>query len=391
MSVQTMHPRRSRPHLFATTALGALGMLTLVGCGAQEPGEGAEKKDSVKTMVLSAADVATAEMTQLDVGIPVSGTLQPFKTADVKSQTFGTIRGVQVDEGSSVGNGQTLGVVRAEGLESQVTSARAGVAAAESNLGLARKRFESLNELYKAGAIARLELDNAQAIVESAEQQLRSAKAQVIAASEQAGNRVISSPIAGRVEGRFVNTGEAVSPGQKLFTIVNTGVLELAGQVPAERAGEIHTGQEVSLELGDRGGERIVGRVTRIDPTADPVTRQLTIWIQVDNGGGRYVGGQFVIGKILTAGASSGVMIPIAALREKEGREYVLVVSNNTFQERDVTLGDRDEARGLVEVRSGVRPGEYVVTAPVAEIGPKVRVTIAAEKASSSKTAGSGE
>ena len=357
--------------------LGVTAILT--GCGEDQEQQQEDTPATQNSVVLGAADVATAQMVTSAAGITVNGTLEPYTMADVKSQTSGTIHGIRVNDGSPVHKGQTLGTVRSEGIGSQVTSANANVDAAESNLALAKKQLESMKNLYEAGAIARLELDNAEATVKAAESQVRSAKAQVTAASEQAGNRVVSSPITGRISKRIVNEGEAVSPGQKLFTVVNTSILELAGQVPAEKIGQIKVGQSVALYSDRDPDTKIEGKVARINPVADPATRQVTVWIQVNNSDGSLVGGQFVSGRILSGETKSAVTIPTAALREAGGRNYVLVIRDGTFQEKDVKPGDRDERRGTVEIISGISAGDNVLTAPATNFDQNANVQIAGE------------
>lgn len=370
--------KATRSSILSLLILGLGVTAALTGCGEKQEGQEATA-DTQKSVVLGAADVATAQVVTSAAGITVNGTLEPYMLAEVKSQTSGTIHGIRVNDGSPVRKGETLGTVRSEGIGSQVTSANANVDAAESNLALAKKQLESMKNLYEAGAIARLELDNAEATVKAAESQVRSAKAQVTAASEQAGNRVVSSPITGRVSKRIVNEGEAVSPGQKLFTVVNTSILELAGQVPAENVDEIQIGQKVALYSDREPQKHIEGTVARINPVADPATRQVTVWIQVNNGDGSLVGGQFVSGRILSGETKSAVTIPMAAVRESGGRSFVLVIKDGAFHEKDVKLGHRDERLGTVEVLSGINAGENVLTAPATNFDQNAKVQIAGE------------
>lgn len=359
-----------------------VGGLLLTGCGTQEEEAADAQSESAREVVLGEADVTAAQSITLDAGLPVNGTLEPFKVADVKAQAAGTLIGVTADQGTQVSAGQTLARIRAEGLGSQVINAQSGVEAAESQLALATKQLESMRNLYEAGAVSRLEVDNAQARVDQARTQVRSAKAQVTAASEQAGNRTVSSPITGKVSVRSVNDGEAVNPGQRLFTVVNTSMLELAGTVPSERIQEVHVGQDVRMTIGQDTGRMVMGTVNRIDPVANPATRQVTVWIRVNNQNEKLVGGQFVSGTILSGESKTAVVVPAAAVREDGGRRYVVVVSNGSFETREVTLGIHDEQRNLYEVLSGVAPNEYVVTAPVSSIDTNVRVRIGSEKKS---------
>lgn len=351
------------------------------GCGGEKTEEPtAEKKEEPKVMVLGAHDVALAETAPLEVGVSISGTLEPYKLVDVNAQITGKISGIWADEGSVVGKGQRLGVLEGEGLRSQLGGAQSGVAAAEANLTLARQRMEATDQLFETGAVSKIERDNARTAVQGAESQLRAAQAQVSVLAEQAGRTVVTSPLGGRVSVRHVNEGEAVNSGRTLYTIVNTSILELKGQVSSERIGEIRVGQSVSLTLSGAPEKKVQGTIARIDPLADPQTRQVSVYVQVENGNGALVGGQFATGTILTGGGKTGLVIPSAAVHMRGETPYAYVIERGKLVERDLQLGQTNEAQGIVEVLAGVRGGEYVITTPSPSIEPGTPVRLASEK-----------
>ncbi len=360
--------------LAATLVLAAVA----TGCG------GAEKADNTKdaatppmVLTLGARDVAVAESSRLEAGVPISGSLDPSELAEIKAQISGTITGLRVDAGSAVSRGQALGVITAEGIRSQVTSAQAGIGAAEANLALARQRMESMKSLYETGAVARLEYDNARAAVEAAQAQVVAARAQATGASEQAGRATITSPLGGTISQRLVNNGEAVSPAQKLFTVVNNSILELAGQIPANQRENIRVGQPVSLTLSTAPDRPVRGTIARIEPVANPQTRQVGVHVQVNNSAGTIVAGQFVNGTILTEGVTVATVVPKGGLRRNGDTAYVLVVEDGKIAQRNVTVGRVDETKGVVEIISGVRPGDQVIVAPTVTVEPGTEVRLA--------------
>src|SRR5690606_20359060 len=126
---------------------------------------------------------------------------------------------------------------------------------------------------------------------------------------------------------------------------------------------------------GQREGT-LRGTVARKDPTADPATRQVGVYVRLPNPDGRIVGGQFARGQIVSGRTESAVVVPEAAVRGAGDSSYVLVVEGGRTVRRTVELGVRDESAGVIAVTSGVDAGEMVVTTPGGAILPGTAVRI---------------
>lgn len=356
-------------------ALAALILLALTGCGGGAAGEKTETAADV--VVLSPQDVSKATVTQAGGGVVISGSLNPYRSAEVRAQVPGTISGIRADAGDRVGDAQVLATIEAEGIRSQASGAQSGVAAAQANLALARRQLESARMLHNAGAMSEIDLRAAQTQFEAGEAQLAAARAQAATAGEAAGRTVVRAPFAGEVSDRMVEEGEAVNPGQPLFRVVNTSILELAGQVPVDEAATVREGQPVEFTLDAYPGRVFRGRVARVEPTADPQTRQIGVAVQLPNQNQSLVGGLFATGRVATGGAASSVVVPAQAVRAEGSEKFVFVVENGVVARRPVTTGIRDESRGVVAITSGLQGGETIVTA-AGEIRDGLRVRLAA-------------
>ena len=359
-----------------------LGGALLVGTAACGNGESAEPTTEAveDAIVLGTADVQTAQSSQLAGGVVLTGSLQPYRTVEVKAQVPGTIGDLRVDRGDAVGQGQVLAAIEAEGIRGQAAGARAGVAAAEAQLALAEQRLESARTLHGAGAMSQLDFRAAQAAYEAARAQLAAANAQSAGAGEQARRANVTAPFNGEVSDRQVNHGEAVSPGQTLFTVVSTDFLELAGQVPVDQAARVRPGQPVEFQLDAYPGQTFQGTVARVDPTANQDTRQIGVYLRLANPNRSLVGGLFATGRVLAGGGQTAVTVPAPAIRGTGASTYVWVIENGTAVRRPVTTGMRDDARGLVAVTTGLRGGEQVVVAP-GELREGAKVRVGAEPA----------
>jgi RND family efflux transporter MFP subunit len=221
-----------------------------------------------------------------------------------------------------------------------------------------------------------VDFEAANAQYHAAESQVASARAQLAAAAEQAGRTTVVAPLTGVVSERTVNEGEAVSVNQALLTIVNADTLELAGQIPVRQVALVKAGQPVTFTLDAYPGQEFSGRVARLDPVADPATRQVGAALELPNPGHRLVPGQFVTGRVVTANVGRALQVPRAAIRVEGDKSYVLAVENDTLVRRDVTTGATDTSSGMVVLNSGLREGETVVTSPATGLQPGARVRV---------------
>ncbi|HEX8432796.1 MAG TPA: efflux RND transporter periplasmic adaptor subunit, partial [Longimicrobium sp.] len=183
----------------------------LAACGGGEEAAATEQAAAApQVVVLGAEDVAIAKVSDVAPTVLLTGTLEPLRKAEVKSQAPGTITELRVDRGERVSAGQTLATISAQGIVSQAAGAAAAVSGAQANLALAQRQLDSSKRLYEAGAGSEMDFRAAQAQVAAARSQVAAARAQATGASESAARTRVTSPISGVVSERVVNPGEAV-------------------------------------------------------------------------------------------------------------------------------------------------------------------------------------
>lgn len=392
------HRERTRDsRIAAMKAMHLVQLLTsaalVAACsGAPDDGQAANGTPQDSTaMVLSSRDIATATMTTISSSIAISGPLQPKEVVTLRAQVDGTISALTVDRGSRVRRGQRLATLNAAGVISRAAGARAAVAAAKANLAVAQQQLEASTRLYAAGAVSALDKRSAEAAFEAAQSQLAAAESQLAGADEQAGFTALVSPIDGVVSSRPRQRGENVRVGDEVLTVVNGDVLELAGQIGVGDASRVRVGTAVDFTLDAFAGEAFRGRVARIDPVADPGTRQVGVYVELPNRNGRIVGGQFARGRIVL-GETRALGVPTTAVRgavdDSTGGTHVFVVRDGRVVRQAVTTGDRDDAAGVTAIVAGLREGEPVITTPSATLTDGLRVQLgpAADRAPQAPT-----
>ncbi len=327
-----------------------------------------------RTVTLGAADVAEARQTPIEEGVPITGTLRPIQTIEVRSRLEGDLTAVYVREGEAVRAGQLLAVFESLDQQGGEQSARADQVAAQGELSTAQWNLEQTRELYRVGAVPERDLRAAQQAVATAQARKTAADARLRSMRLGVRDTRVLAPTSATVQTRHVEPGEHVSRGAQLITLVRNDVLELAAAVPERRASSITVGQRVRFEAG---GRQFEGRVSRFSPTIDPSTRALTVYIQVPNANAQLKGGTFASGTVVSRTIADALTVPIPAIRQSAtGGSFVYRIAGGVIEQPEVTLGVVDESAGLAQITSGLAAGDRVIVGNVGTIGRGMRVEI---------------
>ena len=347
--------------------------LATTGC----KGGSAEAADSSasETTTVGVENIAIVTNGVLQAGPTVSGTLTPEREAVVRAQVGGSVLQTYADQGQAVKSGQTLGRIEAGGLQDVYLSARASVTSASNSADVARRELERSEKLLAAGAIAERDIEQARRNSIAANAALADARARLATASKQVSNTVIASPMNGIVSERPVSAGDVVQPGAHLFTVVDPSSMRLEGSVPAEQLSQVRIGAPVSFTVNGYPGRTFSGKVSRVNPTADPATRQVRVVITIPNAEGRLVGGLFANGR-LASESHSGLVVPSNAIDARSDIPAVFRVKAGKVERVPVTVGLRDDANEKIEIKSGVQVGDTLLLGAAQGITPGTIVKV---------------
>ncbi len=328
-------------------------------------------------VTVDVAPVANGELTQ---AIDVVGSLAPRFAADVKSEVSGIVREVYVTEWVPVQKGARLARVDTAELEAAIDVSKAAAVQARVAEARARREYDRALALEQYGLITAQHLDEAKSAVEAAEAASAAAGAQVRAADARLRKCFLSAPMDGVGAVRNVNVGDRVETmgGEPLFRVVDNRILDLTVSVPSVKLGDLHAGQRLEFTTDAVSGRTFVGRVMFINPTVDEANRSAKVVAEVPNPDGVLKGGLFVKGRIVVATKPEVLQVPVEALQNWNlaGRTAdVFIVRNGVAERRAVKTG---AANGrLIEVASGVVPGEQVVTRGAFAVRGGDRVAVA--------------
>ena len=347
--------------------------------------------------------VVRALKTTVPRTVSVSGTLAPEEEIVLSMKVAGRVQSVFVDLGSPVKRGQPL--VRLESADFQLrvqqadatyqqARVRLGLEAGGSDNGnrlnleetgvvrqakavleearLTRQRMESLNQ---EGLIPKSQLDDAMAQYQVADaryqdalEEVRSRQALLIQrraeldiARKQYADSTLLSPGEGVIQEKRVTSGQFVSAGDEVFTMVRIHPLRLKLAVPERNASDVRPGQKVDVRVeGD--SRTYTGRIARVSPAITTDNRTLMVEAEIGNEHGLLRPGSFARAEIITESNDPVVLIPDTSVVTFAGLTKVMSVQNNETVEKTVKVGRK--SKGAIEVVQGIEDGETIVITP---------------------------
>ena len=245
--------------------------------------------------------------------VDLTGTLKPWRDADVGFELGGRLLRVNVAIGDKVENGAALAVLDASRSLAEVSSAEAQARAAAAQLALAEDNLRRTEALVATKSIPDAQAEQARHQVALTRAQLEGAEAQARLAKTGAGKHTIVAPFAGVVTRAPTSAGSVVQPGGALVHLEDTSRLRLSASLGEEEVPLVKLGAPVTVVYRDRS---VVGKVVALVPSLDPATRRAPIEVEVPNGTGEpLLAWSFVRARIDAKGEVQVLRVPATARR----------------------------------------------------------------------------
>jgi membrane fusion protein (multidrug efflux system) len=383
-----MKLNRSTSRKSAAVLLGLSAMIVVNACSKSDKVSAAETA-KLETMVVGPENITVAANGSIMTGPSISGTLEPDREAVLRAQVSGSVLQTYADQGQAVNAGTVLARIDASGIQDAYTSARAGLVSARNAADVAAKDLARNEKLLAAGAIAERDIDQSRRSSIAAQAALEDANSRLATGEKAYRSTTVTAPFSGVVSERPVSAGDVVQPGTALFTVVDPSSMRLEASVPAEQLASIHIGVPVNFTVSGYPGRQFVGRITRINPTADPTTRQVRIYVSIPNEGRALVGGLFANGRMSTA-TKMGLVVPQSAVDVRGSIPSVMRVRQGKAEKVQVQIGLTDKTSETIEVLSGVQAGDTLLLGAAQGITPGTLVRISAPTGSPAANSGRG-
>jgi RND family efflux transporter MFP subunit len=222
---------------------------------------------------------------------------------------------------------------------------------------------------------ARQQYQTAQNAAQQSYRSLQAARARVDLARKSAADTVVRAPFNGIVAERLVSTGDYVSRGMKVATVVRIDPVRVELTVPEQYLSQVKAGQAVRLSVDAYPGEIFTARVRFVSPALKADQRALTVEAVAPNADGRLKPGLFATALLQQPKPLPALLAAATAVETVSGTSRVYVVADgDRVEERIVTLGEKVD--GLVELASGVKAGEKVAVNPRGKLTDGTRVQV---------------
>lgn len=295
-------------------------LLSLAGVEAEKPVEN-QKPEEEGPKVVPVVVQHSVER-EVQSGIVLRGTTEATRRIDVRSETSGRVVSPPLPSGTAVKEGDVLCKLDAGVLEAQLAEAQAQLANAEANNNVASRLAES-----GFGA------ENS-AISTSAA--LESARARVLSVERILSQLRITAPFSGVLENDTAELGTLLQPGGQCATILSLDTIKLVGYVPEIDIVNLHVGQLAGGRL--LSGRKVVGKVSFIAHSADPLTRTFRLEVSVDNADFSILDGQSVEIGIAYEGEKAHLLPQHVLTLDSEGTLGVRINENNVARFVPVTI-----------------------------------------------------
>lgn len=326
-------------------------------------------------LLITPEDIFTVESNALASGPVITGSIQPERRADLRAEVSGIVMQVLKDNGEAVNRGDVLVRLDDTSYRDQLASAEQASRAAQQSVDQSQRQLERLKTLRASGMTSMQALEDSEIRRNNAQSELVAAKARLVAANLQMQRTLVRAPFVGIVSERKVSAGDTAQIGKELVKVIDPTSLRFQGLISSDMVTAVKVGQSVSFTINGYD-QQFVGKVRRVDPAANAVTRQVEVLVDFVGKDQPRVSGLYAEGRIEVSSAQTLTMMSSSIVREGD-KTLVWAIKDGLLKKIPVVLGERDIRRGDFAIISGLVSGDQVVRQPLSTFVDGMKVTMA--------------
>lgn len=316
----------------------------------------------------------------LESTVTATGTIEPVTSVTVGTQVSGIIDKLYVDYNSIVKKGQVIAELDKTNLNSQLNTAKANLASAQSKLAYELANYNRYHTLYKKGLVSADDYENALLAYNQAKATLKTSKESVAQAQTNLSYATITSPVDGIVLSKSVEEGQTVAASfstPELFTIAqDLTKMRVIANVDEADIGNVKQGDKVRFTVDAFPDDTFHGSVTQVRQEATTTNNVVTyeVVISAENNDLKLKPGLTANVTISTSEKVGVLSVPNKALRytptketvgnkkiiDVNAKNKVWVVEGNTIKAYKVNIGETDGTH--TQIISGISQGKNVIT-----------------------------
>ncbi len=335
----------------------------LAACN-KTPGKGDKKEaEAPVKLVIAPEDILTLQGSAMTSGPVITGTIQPERKADLRAEVSAVVLQVLKENGDVVRRGDVLVRLDETAIRDNLNSAQDAVRNATLAVDQAERNVQRLKTLRASGMTSLQALDEAEVRRNAAQSELSAANARAAQARQQLQRTAIRAPFDGVVSDRKVSAGDTASVGKELLKVLDPTSLRFEGRVSSDKISAVKVGQAVSFTINGYAGQEFRGKVTRLDPSANAVTRQVEVLVSFADKKQPQVSGLYAEG-VIESSQVTALALPESVLMRAGDKVTVWRVKGNKLDLVELGVGARDPRTGSYEVKTGLAGGDIIVRRP---------------------------
>jgi membrane fusion protein, multidrug efflux system len=345
-------------HLFNRLILLMIPVL-IAGCG---KGAGPQAATATPTapLLLAAEDLHTVRNSALTSGPSITGSIQPERRADLRAEVPAMVMKVYKENGDTVKQGEILVTLDSMAIRDAQLSAEAAARAADQALDQSNRQFDRVKQLRTSGMASAQAYDDAEGRRNAAQSDVENAKARVVQARQTLQRTEVRAPFDGVITERKASPGDSAQIGKELLKVIDPNSMRFEAMVSADHVGEVAAGQTVHFRVNGYGDEDFTGRVRRVNPAANPTTRQVEVLVDFVGTKAPKLAGLYAEGRLETETHSS-LTVPADAVVRDGDKSTAYRVNGTKLQKVQLTIADRDSRSGDYVVSGGLAEGDQVI------------------------------
>lgn len=376
--------------------------LLLVGCTPEQPADAEPEQETAIPV-----EVTDVQLGQIDNSLSVIGNVVASKQVSVHPKLSGKIESLIVSKGDTVEKGQKLVQLDQSDILNSVKQSQASLQSAQANMDQSKERqgtdttqaqqnvndaqrsyneaklnFDRNKTLYVQEAISKQQYEQAESSLKQAESSLTIAQENLVTAKSdvnlktlqaavnqsqvsldvarsQLADTMVEAPISGVIATLEPEEGEYVSPQSPIMTIIQTNPLLVKASITEEQLLLIQEGKSLTVHIQSIGAN-VQCKVTFISPITEEQNRSYPIELIVEDAPDNMKPG--MVAKILLSQKEEQeeqIVIPINAVIQSEGIQYVFVIDGERAHKKEVTSG-KENSESVV-ITSGLAVGEQII------------------------------
>jgi RND family efflux transporter MFP subunit len=337
---------------------------------------------------LGPQDVVMVQTLALDQTVAISGSLRALQTAVIKARTAGELQGLTKREGDAVRAGETVARVDNTEAQARLRQAEQQSQSAQAQVTIAQRGFDNNQALVRQGFISATALDTSGANLAAAQANHQATLAARDIARKALGDTVLKSPLSGQVSARLVQNGERVALDARVLEVVDLSAFELEAAMAPVDAAAVRVGQVARLQV-EGLIEQVAATVARINPSVQPGSRSVLIYLRVAAAPGMrqglFVQGAVVIGRI------EAPAVPLSSVRNDKPTPYLQLVREGKIVHQPITLAQQAQQAGepmvMLDGTAGTPVGTPVLRVQAGLIREGTAVSLASVNAAAAPVA----